>query len=125
VECVKCGAPVTPPTTGRPPRYCSTGCRRAAEYELQRLQRHLEAAEREVTCLKHMDPAESVEPSDYSKMFHVSKFGKQAGKALANATAEIARLEARMRQLLALEEQNDDGLSVASVGGGGSPQPAR
>jgi hypothetical protein len=30
---------------GRPPSYCPTGCRRAAEYELRRLQRRLQVLE--------------------------------------------------------------------------------
>ena len=43
--CLKCRAPLTPTAAGRPPSYCSTGCRRAAEYELRRIQRHLERLE--------------------------------------------------------------------------------
>jgi hypothetical protein len=43
--CLKCRAPLTPTDVGRPPTYCSTGCRRAAEYELRRIQRHLERLE--------------------------------------------------------------------------------
>ena len=43
--CLKCRTPLTPTATGRPPSYCSTGCRRAAEYELRRIQRHLERLE--------------------------------------------------------------------------------
>ena len=43
--CLKCRTPLTPTAVGRPPSYCSTGCRRAAEYELRRIQRHLERLE--------------------------------------------------------------------------------
>lgn len=43
--CRKCGTPLSTPLTGRPPAYCSVGCRRAAEYERKRLQRHLEQLE--------------------------------------------------------------------------------
>ena len=43
--CLKCRTPLTPTAAGRPPSYCSTGCRRAAEYELRRIQRHLERLE--------------------------------------------------------------------------------
>ena len=36
-QCVKCGKSIeTTATTGRPPDYCSTACRRAAEYEINR-----------------------------------------------------------------------------------------
>ena len=45
--CLKCRTPLTPTAVGRPSRYCSTGCRRAAEFELRRLQRHLERLERQ------------------------------------------------------------------------------
>jgi hypothetical protein len=44
-RCVKCERPLKPTGVGRPPSYCSTGCRRAAEYELRRIQRHLERLE--------------------------------------------------------------------------------
>ena len=40
--CRKCGTSLTSPATGRPPTYCGTGCRRAAEHEIRRLSRHLE-----------------------------------------------------------------------------------
>ena len=43
--CLKCRTPIKPVGVGRPPSYCSTGCRRAAEYELRRIQRHLERLE--------------------------------------------------------------------------------
>ena len=43
--CLKCRKPLKPTGVGRPPSYCSTGCRRAAEYELRRIQRHLERLE--------------------------------------------------------------------------------
>ena len=43
--CLKCQAPLERPEVGRPPSYCSTGCRRAAEYELRRLQRAIEGLE--------------------------------------------------------------------------------
>ena len=42
----RCGAVLVRPATGRPPRYCSTSCRRAAEYDLRRAQQLLTRAER-------------------------------------------------------------------------------
>lgn len=45
--CVMCRAELTHPATGRPRMYCSTACRRAAEYELRRLQALMLMAEKE------------------------------------------------------------------------------
>lgn len=46
MTCPKCGAKVPQSTDpGRPLTYCSTGCRRATEYELRRLQKALEDVE--------------------------------------------------------------------------------
>ena len=44
-HCRICAAPLARPATGRPPRYCSTTCRRAAEYAIKRINRHLERLE--------------------------------------------------------------------------------
>ncbi len=47
--CRKCGGPVTAKAgPGRPRSYCSTGCRRAVEYELRRLQKALEDIEEQI-----------------------------------------------------------------------------
>ena len=46
LACKQCGASMERPRTGRPPRYCSTLCRRATEYELRRAQQLLARAER-------------------------------------------------------------------------------
>ena len=43
----KCGTELEKPATGRPPRYCSTTCRRSAEYELRRWQTLLLTAQKE------------------------------------------------------------------------------
>jgi hypothetical protein len=43
--CLICGADLPPQDNGRPRVYCSKGCRRAAEYELKRLQGQLNALE--------------------------------------------------------------------------------
>lgn len=42
----RCGEPLTAPDTGRPPTYCSTTCRRSAEYELRRHQQLLLKAQK-------------------------------------------------------------------------------
>jgi hypothetical protein len=46
--CRKCGAdlPARPPGAGRPREYCGTGCRRAAEYEIRRLNSAIEVMEK-------------------------------------------------------------------------------
>jgi hypothetical protein len=48
--CRKCGTKPLPEHSGRgrPSVYCSTGCRRAAEYELKRAQRALEGVEGQI-----------------------------------------------------------------------------
>src|SRR5215203_4677035 len=46
--CLKCGSDVEQNGVCRRKVYCGRSCRRAAEYELRRLQRALEAAERAV-----------------------------------------------------------------------------
>lgn len=43
----RCGAEIEKPKTGRPAWYCSTACRRAAEYELRRWQSLLLRAQKE------------------------------------------------------------------------------
>jgi hypothetical protein len=49
VTCRKCGAELPAREgAGRPPAYCSTGCRRAAEYELRRAQDAVAAVEKRV-----------------------------------------------------------------------------
>jgi hypothetical protein len=46
MTCRKCGQRLPAASgPGRPALYCSTGCRRAAEYELRRVQAALERAE--------------------------------------------------------------------------------
>jgi hypothetical protein len=44
--CLICGADLPPQDNGRPRRYCSTGCKRASEYERRRLQAQLDVLER-------------------------------------------------------------------------------
>ena len=80
--CLKCSAPLEAPTTGRPPRYCTVGCRRAAEFELRRLQRHLERLERQAES-PWLSPSGLKETQD-----------------------RIAQLEVRLRLLLAPEESS-------------------
>lgn len=86
--CRKCGQSLparTPSTIGRPLDYCSTGCRRAAEHELRRLDTQLLTAEAEITALRL-----ALIPQPLT--------GLQA--RLDWWTSETTRLEARMAHLL-------------------------
>jgi hypothetical protein len=85
-RCAKCHEAFVPPNTiGRPPRYCSAGCRRATEYELRRLQGHLEVAERNEARYRSGQ---------------VSASARHAAEQAEIHASEIRRLEARMRELL-------------------------
>ena len=53
-RCVKCGGALPPgKAAGRPRRYCSTACRRLAEYEVSRLQNRLSRLEDELLRERH------------------------------------------------------------------------
>jgi hypothetical protein len=90
--CLKCGVALSEePTGGRPPSYCSAACRRAAEFELRRLQRAIESAEKERDrCQRKVD---GVQP-------HYGNPDRPAHE-LAWWTRRVATLEARLRELLA------------------------
>ena len=46
MNCIKCKAEMPPQDgPGRPSRYCSAGCKRAAGYEITRLNRHIQRLE--------------------------------------------------------------------------------
>jgi hypothetical protein len=52
--CPKCNTPLPSyQGRGRPPSYCSVGCRRAAEFELRRINNRLERLEDELDSAKH------------------------------------------------------------------------
>jgi hypothetical protein len=92
--CVRCAAPLAKPATGRPPSYCSTTCRRAAEFELRRCERRLERLEAKASDLR----IEGAAPSGHD--WH--------GRRLARVFVEIKRYERRLEALLrrgATEEQ--------------------
>jgi hypothetical protein len=95
LSCLKCDRPLTKPVTGRPPTYCSVGCRRSAEYEVRRISRRLEALEERASRLRH-EPDTSVR--DW--------VGRTRLEALTDVEAEIADAEARLRALLAAEAED-------------------
>jgi hypothetical protein len=97
--CVKCGLAVQQPSTGRRRRYCSTGCRRAREYELKRLQRRLESLEDSVAFWRReVDRAE--------RRRRVAGAGpvKDAKAEVARFAGQVTEAEARLRDLLDADE---------------------
>ncbi|KPC79535.1 hypothetical protein ADK82_25745 [Streptomyces sp. NRRL S-4] len=70
------------PGPGRPSSYCSNACRRAAEYELRRIQRALEGVEEQIRACRFGWNGRSMQ-RDYPKF-----------------EEERQRLEARLLELL-------------------------
>ena len=88
-RCVKCGNVLPPPSAvGRPQRYCSTACRRLAEYEVSRLQGRLSRLEDEFLREKHNRSG----LKDFS--------GRDAAARMVDLRADIAEAEARLRELI-------------------------
>ncbi len=92
-RCLKCGADIEGSGSGRPPIYCSTGCRRAAEHEVRRINRVLENLEHE--------------EREYRRGFETDHLGgaspKHVAKQHAWVKAEISSLEQRLTKLLSPE----------------------
>jgi ribosomal protein L40E len=85
--CRKCGADLPEAAgPGRPRAYCSTGCRRAAEYEAKRINKAIEEVEEQVRWCR---------------------FGwySRTKRDIPKYQEELWRLEARLRAIL-----NDDAL---------------
>jgi predicted nucleic acid-binding Zn ribbon protein len=85
--CVKCARPVVSSGVGRPRAYCSEGCRRAAEYELRRVERAIEKVEAELAWCRINSNART-DPQ-------VPKY-----------EAERVRLESRLSELLTAGASN-------------------
>jgi hypothetical protein len=98
MNCRKCGAPIrNVATTGRPRRFCSLACRRAAEVAVRRLDRNLEALE--ATYLR--ERFNSSEVKYMSDLRTRSQYVNDLEKAIAEA-------EGRLKMLLeALEGEMD------------------
>jgi len=79
--CLKCGGPVHQPDTGRHRAYCSTGCRRAAEKEIGRLNARLDQLE------------------NLALSARLGRGMPTAGE-VERINAEITRAEQRLRDLL-------------------------
>ncbi len=83
--CPKCGAPIPDAGgPGRPKIFCSTGCRRLAEYEIRRLNETIGKLEDSARSLRN--PATLHLESDALHLDFLA--------------AEIARAEARLRALI-------------------------
>lgn len=86
--CLSCGNALQQPATGRPRSYCGVLCRRAAEYELRRVQSMLLQAER-----RELRAREEHELESYDR--------PATRRALKWWAGEVERLRARQRALLA------------------------
>jgi hypothetical protein len=87
--CKKCGTVLTGKAgAGRPAIYCSSGCRRAVELEVRRLQSHLIRLETEAEACRR----------DRSGLMDV--YGASTQERASDIAHEIQRAEARLRALL-------------------------
>lgn len=88
--CIKCGQEIKPvSTTGRPPDYCSPGCRKSAEYEIGRVNRRLADLENDLVHEKLHNDKKSVNCNGQSPQERIA--------ALENAIVES---ESRLKVLL-------------------------
>ena len=89
LTCLKCGSNrLTKLATGRPPVYCSVACRRAAEYEIKRLQRHLARLEIEAEDLGQ------------TRLKLGDNLGRTHRQQVADNRRALAEKETRLRDLL-------------------------
>ncbi len=92
-ECPQCSAELPAPVgPGRPSSYCSTGCRRAAQSERQRIGRHLQRLEEEFLGLRH-----AVRRGGISRSTPVGI--QKPAERLEDVTADIAHLRDRLKVL--------------------------
>lgn len=89
MRCIKCGAPLAQPDTGRPKTYCSTVCRRAAEFEIRRIVRRIETMELALRNAR----------ADRSGIRDLS--GRTSEQYADVLSGHIAEDEGRLRELLA------------------------
>lgn len=85
----RCGVALDRPATGRPPRYCSTSCRRSAEYDVRRAQSLLLRAEKALQDARL-----------HAELDHGDVWAREA----AWWRAEVLRLEDDLEQVLMIQE---------------------
>ncbi len=90
-KCIKCGQFFeTTSTTGRPSDYCSSACRRAAGYEVERINKRLADLENDLVREKlHKDKNDR------------DAYGKKCQERIEALEAAILESEARLKSLLA------------------------
>ncbi len=88
-KCLKCRRAVEQLPTGRPRSYCSTACRRTAEFEIRRLVRRIERLD---TDLEHLRGVRDDGIPDV--------YGHSPKKRRALLAQGIKAAEARLRALL-------------------------
>jgi hypothetical protein len=89
--CLKCGAPIQGPATGRPKAYCGQVCRRLAEFEIRRLTRQLETLEAERLYL---------EQTGVARAGLRDAVGRTHKQQVADVKHSIEAIESRLRALL-------------------------
>lgn len=100
-KCVKCGRGLVYAGAGRPPKWCSVGCRRAGEYEVRRIVRRLADVEERLPGARRVAARERA-PGGPSR-----KYARQCAIDLEQDRHD---LEERLRQLLddVYEEANHE-----------------
>lgn len=93
-DCASCGTALRQPTTGRPRCYCGVPCRRAAEYELKRVQALLSIAGKAEQAARLALAGALPSTTD-----------RKRAKAWA---VEVAQLEERLRTLLGGQRDTDE-----------------
>jgi hypothetical protein len=93
IVCLTCGTGLPSSGRGRTRGYCSPGCRRAAEYEIRRLQRAIESTESVIR--QHEDEAVNV------ALDHPQPYPGPVARLGYLRDTELPRLETRLRVLLA------------------------
>ena len=89
IVCKKCGIALQAKAAGRPPDYCSVGCRRAVEFEKRRISGHLERLETELILL---ESAQDIGIKD--------TYGRTHNEQITDRRTAITKLEARLAELL-------------------------
>ena len=90
-DCIECGNHLIKANTGRPPLYCSTGCRRASENRVRRKQKRLEKTEEE---LRHWSLVES-HPASLAASF-AEYYGRTAAQVIRDLKVKHDQLESEL-----------------------------